>query len=74
MAFGLLGLVLGLGLGVRYFLSGEPSRGSKLTLGGVLAVSLLIWWRYPQWSVVSTLLQAGVGIYVLIYLKVNPYA
>jgi hypothetical protein len=72
--YGLLGLLLALGLSIRYFASGEASRRSKLVLAVVLAVSLLISWRYPHLLAVATVLQAGVGIYVLIYLKVNPDA
>ena len=72
--YGLLGLLLALGFGIRYFASGEASRGSKLILAVVLAVSLLISWQYPHLRAVATVLQAGISIYVLIYLKLNPYA
>ena len=34
----------------------------------------MVWWRYPERLVLAVLLQVAVSLYVLIYLKVNPYA
>jgi hypothetical protein len=49
----------------------EASGGSKVALASIVAGSLLIWWRYPQWLLVALLVQAAVSIYVLIYLKLH---
>jgi hypothetical protein len=34
----------------------------------------MVWWQFPGWMVVAVLVQVGVSLWVLIYLKVNPYA
>jgi hypothetical protein len=49
----------------------EASGGSKAVVASIVAAALLIWWRYPQWLLGATLLQAAVSIYVLVYLKVH---
>ena len=74
MPYELIPLVVSGGLAVRYLSMGDPSVGSKVAVGGAVGASLIVWWQYPQWMVVAVLLQVGASIYVLIYLKVNPYA
>jgi hypothetical protein len=71
MPYGLIPFIASVILGVRYLALEEASGGSKLAVAGIVAAGLLIWWRYPQWLLVATLLQAAVSIYVLIYLKVH---
>jgi hypothetical protein len=58
-------------LGVRYLALEDASGKSKVAVASIVAAGLLIWWRYPQWLLVATLLQAAVSIYVLVYLKVH---
>jgi hypothetical protein len=71
MPYGLIPLIASVVLGVRYLAFEEASGGSKVGVATIAAAGLLIWWRYPQWLLVATLLQAAVSIYVLIYLKVH---
>jgi hypothetical protein len=71
MPYGLIPLIASVILGVRYLAHDEASGGSKVALASIVAGGLLIWWRYPQWLLVATLVQAAVSIYVLIYLKVH---
>jgi hypothetical protein len=71
MPYGLIPLIASIILGIRYLALEEASGRSKVTVATIVAAGLLIWWRYPQWLLVATLLQAAVSIYVLIYLKVH---
>ena len=52
----------------------DPSTLSKAAVVLALAASLFIWWRYPDLLVIAVLLQVGISLFVLIYLRVNPYA
>jgi len=72
VGYALIPLVVSLVLGVRYVAIEQASRGSKLAVAVTVAAGLIIWWRYPQWILVATLLQVAVCIYVLVYLKLNP--
>ena len=74
MGYELIPLVISVGLAIRYLMLGDASVGSKAAVTIAVGASLVIWWRYPLWLVAATLLQVGASIYVLIYLKVNPYA
>jgi hypothetical protein len=71
MPYGLIPLIASVILGVRYLALAETSGGSKVAVASIVAAGLLIWWRYPQWLLIATLVQAAVSIYVLIYLKVH---
>jgi len=46
----------------------DPSTLSKALMVGALAASLCVWWRYPDSPLIAVLRQAGVSLYVLIYL------
>lgn len=72
--YALLPLVVSGGLAVRYLSMGDPSVASKFAVVVAIGASLMVWWRYPGWLVLAVLLQVAVSIYVLIYLKLNPYA
>jgi hypothetical protein len=61
-------------LGVRYLAIHDASLSSKIAVATIVAASLVIWWQYPQWTVVDSLLQLGICIYVLLYIKLNPDA
>ena len=74
MPYELVALVISGGLAVRYLIMREASVRSKAAVAVAVGASLLIWWQYPQWLVAATLLQVAASIYVLVYLKVNPYA
>jgi hypothetical protein len=70
----LIPLVVSGVLVVRYLSLGDRSAASKVAMVAALGASLMVWWRFPGWIVVAVLLQVGVSLWVLIYLKVNPYA
>ena len=74
MPYELIALVVSGGLAIRYLMMREASVGSKVAIVGAVGGSLVIWWQYPEWLVAATLLQVAASIYVLVYLKVNPYA
>ena len=74
MPYELVALVISGGLAVRYLIMREASVRSKAAVAVAVGASLLIWWQYPQWLVAATLLQVAASVYVLVYLKVNPYA
>jgi hypothetical protein len=74
MPYELIALVIAAGLGVRYFFMKEASARSKAVVAVALGTSVAIWLRYPNWVFLATLLQVGVAIYVLMYLRLNPYA
>jgi hypothetical protein len=74
MPYELIPLVVSGALVIRYLSLGDPSAVSKGAMVAALGASLVVWWRFPGWIVVAVLLQVGVSLWVLIYLKVNPYA
>ena len=74
MPYELIPLIVSGVLVVRYLSLGDPSVASKVAMVAALGASLMVWWRYPQWMVAAVLLQVGVSLWVVIYLKVNPYA
>ena len=74
MPYELIPLIVSGILVIRYLSLGDPSVVSKGAIVAALGASLMVWWRYPQWIVVAVLLQVAVSLWVLIYLKVNPYA
>jgi HD-like signal output (HDOD) protein len=74
LLYALLPLVVSGGLAIRYVSMGDPSVVSKVAVVAAVGASLMVWWRYPERLVLAILLQVAVSLYVLIYLKVNPYA
>ena len=71
MIYGAIPLVASIILGFRYLALKEASGGSKVAVAAIVAAGLLVWWRYPQWLLVATLLQSAISIYVLVYLRVH---
>ena len=61
-------------LAIVFLRLADPSTLSKAAVVLALAASLFIWWRYPDLLVFAVLLQVGISLFVLIYLRVNPYA
>jgi hypothetical protein len=74
MPYALIPLLASVVLSARYLALGEASRRSKAFVCLAVVASVVIWWEYPGWQVGATLTQVAVSIYVLVYLKVNPYA
>ena len=74
MPYALIAMLAAIILGGRYVFLGEVSLRSKIAVAAAVLASLVIWWYYPQWMIVAIMLQVGVSFFVLLYLKVNPYA
>ena len=74
IVYALLPLVVSGVLAIRYLSMNDPSVASKIGVVMALAVSLIVWWKFPAMLVVAVLLEVGVSLFVLIYLRVNPYA
>ena len=73
-AYAVIPLVVSGALVIRYLSMGDPSIVSKIIMVAALVTSLIVWWRYPALLAIAVLLEVGVSLFVLIYLKVNPYA
>ena len=74
MAYEVIPLIASVALAFHHVMIAEASRGSKCVVSLVVAVSLIIWWKYPGWLLLATALQAAVSIYVLVHLKLNQNA
>jgi hypothetical protein len=74
MPYALIPLLVSVVLGIRYVALRDATRWSKAIVVLAVAASVVIWWEYPEWLIGATLAQVAVSIYVLVYLKVNPYA
>jgi hypothetical protein len=74
IAYALLPLVVSGVLVIRYLSMNDPSLASKVAVVLALGASLIVWWKFPALLVVAVLLEVGVSLFVLIYLRVNPYA
>jgi hypothetical protein len=73
IVYALLPLVAAGVLAIVFLRLADPSLPAKIAVVAALAASLLIWWLYPDLLVIAVLLQAGISLFVLIYLRVNPY-
>ena len=74
LPYHLIALVASIALGTRYVSLDDASLRSKIVVGLTVVVALVIWWWYSEWLVLATMLQVAVGIYVLLYLRLNPDA
>jgi hypothetical protein len=74
MPYALIAMVAAILLGIRYLILGDASLRSKIVVVAVVLASLVIWWYFPQWMVLAIFLQVGVSLFVLLYLRLNPYA
>jgi len=54
---------------VHHFAITDAPRWSKLMVIVVVAASLAIQIYAPRWLVLATLLQSGIGVYMLMYLR-----
>ena len=71
MGYELIPFMTALILGIHHALDTSASRRSRAMVGVIVAVSLVLWWRYPRLFILALLLQAGVSIYVLLYIKLT---
>ena len=74
MGYGLIPIVASITLMLHHVAITEASHSSKVSVVGVVTVSLAILWYWPQWLVVATLLQVGISIYMLMHLRWNTDA
>ena len=56
-------------LGCQHLFLTDASRRSKIAVAVIVITSLLVFWYFPAWMVLATLLQVGVSLYMLLYLK-----
>ena len=71
MAYGVIPIIASILLAVHHVAATDATRRSKLLVGLVVAASLAVWWHYPKWLVPAMLVQVGVSIYMLVYLRVQ---
>lgn len=71
MPYSIIALVAVVFLSVRHMLDTEASNHSKVIVVCLALLSLWAWFRFPRWDYLATLVQVGVSIYVLIYLRVT---
>ena len=71
MPYGLIALLVSIGLAIRYLLGDEASRSAKWGVILTVTASLVIWWLYPQWTAAATVLQVIVSIAILVHLRVS---
>jgi len=69
MPYGLLILILCIGLTYHYVNVAKASTRSKTIVGCLTVSSLLIPWLRPRWSLLALALQVVVSAYVLLYYK-----
>ena len=72
--YALLPLVVSGFLVIQYLRMSDPSLASKTVVVLALAASLIVWWKYPGKLVVAVLIEVGISLFVLIYLRLHPYA
>lgn len=69
MAYGLLGLLINLGLLVALMVNADATYRAKV-LGAVwLGVALLLRYRLPEAQIVGILLQVSAGLWTALYLR-----
>ena len=71
MPYGLAAVVLSLVLGPIYILLTDAGPVSKAVVGVLLTAAVVISWQFPAWALAATLIQCGVCIYIILYLKVH---
>ena len=71
MGYAVIPIIVSFVLGIQHIFLTDASRWSKLLVTIVVATSFVIWWYYAQWIVVATLMQVGVSIYMIVYLRVQ---
>jgi hypothetical protein len=74
IVYALLPLVISGVLVIRYLRMSDPSLASKIVIVLALGASLIVWWKFPGMLLVAVLLEVGVSLFVLVYLRLNPYA
>lgn len=72
--YALLPLVVSGGLVIGYLRSSDPSLPSRIAIVMALGASLILWWKFPGMLLVAVLLEVAVSLFVLIYLRINPYS
>ena len=73
MPYHVIAVVAAVFLGILYLANPDASLRSKLAVVTLVAASLIVGGWYPRWLVVATVVQSGVGVYVLLFLKLNEY-
>ena len=69
MGYAFIPVIASIILMIHHVVITEASRWSKFTVIGVVVASLVVWQYWPQWLVLATLLQVGISVYMLMYLR-----
>lgn len=72
--YALLPLVVSGVLVIHFLELSEPSPVSKIIIVTALGASLIVWWKFPGLLLLAVLLEVAISLFVLIYVRVNPYA
>ena len=73
MPYEVIPLIASVALAFHHVAIAEASRRSKIAVAFVVAVSLVIWWNFPGWILLATVLQAAAGIYVLVCIRISQF-
>jgi hypothetical protein len=73
MAYSLIPLFLVVGLGVPYVALTEAPALAKITVAALVGLSLILLFGFPHLLLVATLIQVGVSVYIVVYLKIHGY-
>jgi hypothetical protein len=73
VGYSLIPLLAAIALGFHFVVIVDASPRSKAIIGGMVVLSLVLFFRIPRYLVVATLLQVAASIYVLVYLKLRPW-
>lgn len=71
MPYGLIPLIGSIALAIYFLMLDDTTLRARIAVAGVVTFSLVLWWNFPRWSLLATLLQVVVGIYVLLHLRLR---
>ena len=71
MGYGIIPLFAAVILGIHHVFLSDASWRSKAIVAVLVAASLAIRKNAPPWPVIATLVQVGVGIYLLVRLRIE---
>jgi hypothetical protein len=71
MPYGLILLLLCIGLSFHYVAVADASARAKGAVGSTVVASMLIAWLHPRWSVLALVLQIAASTYVLLYYRLH---
>ncbi len=73
MGYTLIPLLAAIGLGFHFVVITQAPTRPKAIVAAVVALSLVLRFQFPRWTLLAILLQVAASIYVILYLKLHPY-